>query len=121
MGFFSQLFNRPPKPGKPRPVTDETFEQDVLASDLPVVVDFSSRRCPPCQVMKGLLEEIGPDYVGRVNIFQMDVDENRETAMEFRIMSVPTLIFFKKGRPRDTIRGLIPLHPLRQKFDRLAR
>ena len=71
--------------------------------------------------MKGLLEEIGPDYVGRVNIFQMNVDENPETAMKYQIMSVPTLIFFNRGRPRDTITGLIPLNPLREKLDKLAR
>ena len=121
MGFFSKLFNRPPKPGRPLPVTDESFEQDVLASDLPVVVDFSSPKCSPCQVMKGLLEEIGPDYVGRVNIFQLNVDENPETAMKFQIMSVPTLILFQRGRHRETITGLIPLNPLRAKFDKLAR
>jgi thioredoxin 1 len=121
MGFFAKLFNRQPKPGKPRPVTDDSFEQDVLASDLPAVVDFSSPKCAPCQVMKGLLDEIGPDYVGRVNIFKMNVDENPRTAEAYRIMSVPTLIFFRKGRARETISGLIPLQPLRQKLDRLAR
>ena len=71
--------------------------------------------------MKGLLDEIGPDYVGRVNIFQLNVDENPETAMRYQIMSVPTLILFHRGRPRERITGLIPLHPLREKFDRLAR
>lgn len=120
MGFFSKLFNRSPKPGKPRPVTDASFEQDVLASDLPVVVDFSSPKCSPCQVMKGLLDEIGPDYVGRVNIFQLNVDENPETAMRYQVMSVPTLILFHRGRPRETITGLIPLNPLREKLDKLA-
>jgi len=121
MGFFAKLFNRPPKPGRPKPVTDASFEQDVLASDLPAVVDFSSPKCAPCQVMKGLLEEIGPDYAGRLNIFKMNVDENPETAMKYQVMSVPTLILFHRGRPRETIAGLIPLNPLREKFDKLAR
>jgi thioredoxin 1 len=120
MGFFEKLFRRQPKPGKPRPVTDSTFEQDVLASDLPAVVDFWSSKCPPCHVMKGLLEEVGPEYAGRVNIFKLNVDQNPNTAMKYQIMSVPTLIFFRRGQAKETISGLIALHPLRQKLDRLA-
>jgi len=121
MGFLKNLFNRPPKPGKPRPVTDETFEQDVLASDIPVVVDFWSSKCPPCQVMGGLLEEIGPDYAERVNIFKLNVDYNTQTAIEYQIRSIPTVIMFRNGKMVDRIVGLIPLNPLKKKFDRLAR
>lgn len=120
MGLFKNLFNRPPKPGKPRPVTDETFEQEVLASDIPAVVDFWSLRCPPCQVMGGLLEEIGPDYAGRVNIFKLNVDQNPRTAMQYKVRSIPTVIFFRKGKAVDGIVGLLPLNPLRQKLDKLA-
>ncbi len=121
MGFLDKLFNRTPKPGKPRPVTDDTFERNVLASDLPVAVDFWSSKCPPCHVMKGLLEEIGPEYVGRVNIFKLNVDQNPRTAAKYQIMSVPTLILFHRGKPKDTIVGLLPLKPLREKLDKIAR
>ena len=121
MGLLDKLFKRTPKPGEPRPVTDATFEQDVLASDLPAVVDFWSSKCPPCHVMKGLLEEIGPDYAGRVNIFKLNVDQNPQTAIDYRIMQVPTLILFSRGRAKETITGLMPLKPLKQKLDRLAR
>lgn len=120
MGLFDKLFKKTPKPGEPRSVTDATFEQYVLASDLPSVVDFWSSRCPPCHVMKGLLEEVGPDYAGKVNIFKLNVDQNPETARNYRIMQVPTLILFRKGRAKETITGLIPMQPLRQKLDRLA-
>ena len=121
MGLFKNLFNKQPKPGKPRPVTDEFFEQEVLASSIPAVVDFWSPRCPPCHVMGGLLNEIGPDYVGRVNIFKLNVEQNTETARRYQIQSIPTVILFRNGRVVDRIVGLLPLNPLRQKLDKLAR
>lgn len=120
MSFLKNLFNRPPKPGKPLDITDETFEQQVLASDTPALVDFWSKTCPPCQVMSGLLSEIGPDYAGRVNIFKLNVNENPQTTQQYQIRSVPTIILFRKGRAVDQIVGLLPLSPLRQKLDKLA-
>lgn len=121
MGFLKNLFFKPPKPGKPLPVTDLSFREEVLESEIPVVVDFWSPRCPPCQVMGGLLDEIGPDYVGRVRIFKLNVDQNPETAMQYRVQSIPTVFFFNKGKPVDRIVGLLPLNPLRAKLDSLAR
>lgn len=121
MGFLKNLFFRPPKPGKPMPVTDESFQREVLESDIPVVVDFWSPRCSPCQVMGGLLDEIGPDYVGRVRIFKLNVDQNPETAVQYRVQSIPTVFFFSQGKPVDRIVGLLPLNPLRAKMDSLVR
>ena len=121
MGFLKSLFNKTPKPGKPRPVTDESFEQEVLASGTPAVVDFWSPRCPHCQVMSGLLDEIGPDYLGRVNIFKLNVLQNSSSAMQYQVQGTPTLVFFRKGRAVDRIVGLMPLNPLRNKLDGLAR
>jgi len=120
MKFFGNLFNRPPKPGKPRPITDGTFEQEVFNSDLPAVVDFWSPTCAPCQVMAGLLNEIGPDYVGRINIFKLNVIQNPKTADRFQVMSVPTVIFFQGKTIVDKVVGLLPLNPLKEKLDRLA-
>jgi thioredoxin len=121
MGFLKNLFFRPPKPGKPIPITDESFEQEVLGSGLPAVVDFWSPRCPPCQVMGGLLDEIGPAYVGRVNLFKANVEQNPQTATRFQIRSVPTVILFHRGKPVERIVGLMPLKPLRAKLDSLVR
>jgi len=121
MGFLRNLFNRQPKPGQPQPVTDETFEQEVQANHLPSAVDFWSRTCPPCQVMGGLLDEIGPDYVDRVSIFKLNVDENPETARLYQIRGIPTLILIRNGREVDRVVGLLPLNPLREKLDELAR
>jgi len=114
------LFNKKPKPGKPRPVTDETFVAEVLNSELPAVVDFWSRTCPPCQVMSGLLNEVGPEYAERINFFKANVEENIEAAGHLNISSVPTLVFFKGPKVVDIVVGLLPLMPLKQKLDKLA-
>jgi thioredoxin 1 len=119
MGLLDKMFNRQPKPGKPREIGDLEFEQEVLASDTPSVVDFYSTTCPPCQVMSGLLSEIGPDYAERINIFKINVSHNPETARMYQIQSVPTLVFFKNHRPRERVVGLMPLMPLKEKLETL--
>ncbi len=119
MGLLDKLFNRQPKPGAPVEITDYEFEQFVLASDTPAVVNFYSISCSHCQVMGGLLREIGPNYTRRLNIFKMNVNENPETARMYQIQSVPTLVFFKNHRPRNTATGLIALNPLTQAIDEL--
>jgi len=121
MGLFKNLFKRQPKPGKPRAVTDEFFEREVIASDIPVIVDFWSPKCPPCHVMGGLLNEIGPDYIGRVKIFKLDVEQNMETTMRYKVHSIPTIILFRNGKVIDRIVGLLPLNPLRQKIEILLK
>ena len=120
MGFLSRIFSRPPKPGKPIVVTDESFVQDVLHSNLPAVVDFWSSTCAPCQVMGGLLNELGPQYADRIQIFKANVEQSPEIAEQYRIRSIPTLVFLRNGREVDRIVGLLPLNPLRARLDKLA-
>ncbi len=120
VSFLKNLFSRPPKPGKPLPVTDGSFEQLVLASSTPSAVEFWSPQCPHCQVMSGLLDEIGPDYAGRVGIFKLNVLQNPETATAYRIMGTPTVILFRRGKAVDRIVGLLPLNPLKAKLDGLV-
>jgi thioredoxin 1 len=120
MSIFKNLLSGTPKPGKPLETTDETFEQDVLKSELPVLVDFWSPTCMPCQVMGGLLRELGPEYAGRVNIYKLNVAQNMETAMQFRVRSIPTLVTIKNGRIVDQVVGLIPIDKLRRLLDKLA-
>lgn len=121
MGIFKKLFNPSPKPGKPREIADDDFEQEVLASDTPAVVDFYSTTCPPCQVMSGLLSEIGSEYAGKVNVFKLNVNNSPETARMYQIQSVPTLVFFKNHRPLDKVVGLLPLMPLKEKIENLLK
>lgn len=120
MSIFKSLFGGDAKPGKPLETTDETFDQDVLKSELPVLLDFWSPTCMPCQVMGGLLHELGPEYVGRAKIYKLNVAQNLVTAQRFRIRSIPTLMFLKDGRIVDQAVGLLPIDVLRQKLDKLA-
>jgi thioredoxin 1 len=119
MSIFKSLFSSEVKPGKPMETTDETFEQDVLKSELPVLLDFWSPTCMPCQVMGGLLRELGPEYAGRVNIYKLNVSQNMATAQRFHIRSIPTLMFIKNGRIAEKAVGLLPLDVLKQKLDKL--
>ena len=71
MGIFKNLFGGEPKPGRPTSISDDEFENEVLRSDIPVAVDFWSSTCAPCQVMAGLLSELGPEFAGRLKIVKV--------------------------------------------------
>lgn len=87
-------------------LTDKTFEQDVLKSDAPVLVDFWAEWCQPCQMIGPMIEELAGEYGEKVKIFKMNVDENAETPGMFGIMSIPTILVFKGGKPVKTLVGV---------------
>ena len=120
MNLFGRLFGRTIKPGKPRDTSDETFQSDVLGSALPVAVYFWSPWCRHCHVMGGLLDELGAEYLGKVVIFKIRPDQNRGSALQYDVSSVPTLLFFRKGKVVDRIGGLEPLNSLRERLDNLS-
>lgn len=101
-------------------VTDATFQDEVLQSDLPVLVDFWAAWCGPCRVIAPTIEELASEYEGRAKVVKLDVDANPQTAMAFNIRSIPTLLLFKGGRPVDQMVGVVPKPMLAQKLDALA-
>jgi len=119
MGFFKRLLGLEQRPGETRPLRDESFEFEVLQSDIPSIVDFYSLICSPCQVMSGLLNEIGPDYIGKVNFFRLDVTKNPYTASRYNVSSVPTVIAYKKGKEAKRIVGLLHIDELRDWIDEI--
>ena len=93
---------------KPQVVSDQSFEQDVLKSDTPVLVDFWAVWCGPCRMVAPVLEEIAADYPETITIAKLDIDVNPETARDFQVMSIPTMILFKGGEPVKQIVGAKP-------------
>ena len=91
-----------------KPVTDSSFENDVLKSDKPVLVDFWAEWCGPCKAIGPKLEEIGQEMGAQVTIAKVDVDNNQQTAAKFGIRSIPTMILFKGGKPVGQIMGNQP-------------
>jgi len=100
-------------------VTDNNFEEIVLQSDKPVLVDFWAEWCGPCRMISPLVAELSEDYDGRAIITKMDVDNNPGTAAKFGIRNIPTILFFKNGEVADKQVGAVPKSILASKIDSL--
>jgi len=79
-------------------VSDSSFEQDVLKSNVPVLLDFWAEWCGPCKMIAPILDQIAAEYAGKVVVAKMNVDENPRTLMKFSVRGIPTLILFKNGQ-----------------------
>lgn len=101
-------------------VTDSTFEQEVLHSDTPVLVDFWAEWCQPCRLIGPMIEELADEFQGKIKIAKMNVDENLQTPSMFGIMSIPTIILFKDGKPGKTIVGAQGKDVYRQAIQEVA-
>ena len=88
-------------------VTDASFEQDVLKSDIPVLVDFWAEWCGPCRMIAPILDQVAGENVGKLKVVKLNVDENTETPQKFAIRGIPTMILFKDGNPAATQVGAV--------------
>ena len=87
------------------PVTDSSFETDVLGSDLPVLVDFWAEWCGPCKALGPKLEEISEELNGKVQVVKLNIDENPDSPSKYGVRGIPTMILFKSGQEVDSIVG----------------
>ncbi len=97
-------------------VTDANFKEEVLESNLPVLVDFWAVWCAPCFMIAPVVEEIAKEYGGKLKVCKLNVDEAPATASEYGIMSIPTVAIFKNGQVVDKIIGAVPKTTLEEKI-----
>jgi len=98
-------------------VTEETFEADVLKSDLPVLVDFTAAWCSPCKMLSPLVSELAQEWEGKARIYKMDVDTNPQLPVKYGVMGVPSLILFKDGEITARLTGFKPKKQLITTFE----
>jgi thioredoxin 1 len=89
-------------------ITEQNFEQEVLNSELPVMIDFWAVWCGPCKVLSPIVEELANEYAGKIKVGKVNVDENGQLAMRYNVMSIPTLKFFKGGKMVGEMIGAAP-------------
>lgn len=86
-------------------VTDQSFEEEIVKSDMPVMVDFWAAWCGPCRMVGPTVEELAKEYQGKIKVAKMDVDQNHQTPARFGIRNIPTIMFFKGGEVAGTVIG----------------
>ena len=100
-------------------VTDSTFDGEVIKSALPVLVDIWAPWCGPCRMVAPVVEKLSEKYKGKVKFCRMNVDENQKTPSQYRVMSIPNMLFIKNGKVIDTAVGAMPEAALQSKVDAL--
>ena len=100
-------------------VSDQDFEEQVIKSTQPVMVDLWAPWFGPCRMVAPVVDKLAETYQGKFKLYRLNIDENPETARQYRVMSIPTLLFFKDGKAVDTVIGAVPESTLQPKIDAL--
>ena len=100
-------------------VTDASFEQDVLKSEVPVLVDFWAPWCGPCRALAPVIDQLAEEYSGKAKIVKLNTDDNPNIAVQFRINSIPTMILFKDKKPVDMLVGALSKEKIQEAIDKL--
>lgn len=99
-------------------ITDANFDQEVLKSDQPVMIDFWAAWCGPCRALAPVVDEIAKQYQGKVKVAKMDVDKNMATPQRYGVRGIPTLLIFKGGQVREQIVGFVPKDAIEKAIDK---
>ena len=102
-------------------LSEKNFEQEVVKSNIPVLVDFWAEWCGPCRMIGPIVDELAKEYTGKIKVGKVNVDEAQSLAVRFNVMSIPTLIFFKNGEAVDQIIGAMPKEELAEKINEMVR
>ncbi len=100
-------------------VEDSSFEEEVLKSEIPVMVDFWAPWCEPCKAMSPLLSELAETYAGKLKIVKVNVDDNKKFAAQFKVRGIPNFVFIKDGEALDQVSGAVPKQDLVKAIDQL--
>ncbi len=100
-------------------VTDANFEQEVLQSSTPVLVDFWAGWCGPCKALAPVVDEVAQQFTGKLKVMKMDVDRNASTPMRYGIRGIPALLFFKEGKVAEQIVGFVPKDTIEKSVTRI--